>query len=321
MGSKHMVGAAVSAWVMVVGCGTSELENVSSPALESASAELIERNGSNLNGSNLNGSNLNGQSLNSKLVSVNYAGAQRVGMSTPLDETWVEGSQLQGLLGSEELSGTDFQQMLLTGNLENGATVTLRVDNVYPGTGADLDVWSYRVSYQDASTGQWNPLCTKPDGAATNAIALENRWDYGQGVTGGGSKIYDTTSFTFACEGAALAKCVRLGYAPFRNANGVSLEDHHQACTRMLRADFCGDGTSYTTDGNWVNLYDSVNVQVDTELWSREAAWDTAGAQCFTSQTRATAPIQCASGKLVDSCATSFSVGTLIISETPDTQP
>jgi hypothetical protein len=320
MGSKRMVGAVVSAWVVVVGCGPSEPELASSPALERATAELTETNGSNLNGSNLNGSNLNGPELNRRLVSVNYAGARREGMSTPMDEVWLEGSQLYALLGAEELSGTDFQQMRLVGNLENGSTVTLRIDNVYPGFDADADVWTYRVSYQDPADGLWYPLCTKAGGTPTNAIALENRWHYGQGVAGGGSKIYDATSFTFACEGAALAKCVRFGYAPWRNVNGQSLADHHQACTRMVRADFCGDGTSYTSDGKWVNLYDSLSVQTDTESWAKEAAWNGGGAQCFTSHTRATAPIQCASGRLVETCGASFSPGTLIISETPVTE-
>jgi hypothetical protein len=321
MGSKHMVGAVVSAWAVMVGCGPSEPEQVSSSSLQRVEAELNAQNGSNLNGSNLNGSNLNGPELNRRLVSVNYAGARRTGMTGGLDEVWVEGSQLLGLLGAEELSGTDFQQMLFTGNLENGGAVTLRVDNVYPGTGADQDVWSYRVSYQNAEDGQWYPLCTKSDGSATNAIALEGRWDYRQGVAGGGSKIHDTTSFTFACEHAALAKCVRFGYAPWRSVDGVSLADHHQACTRMVRADFCGDGTSYTADGKWVNLYDALSVQVDTESWSKEAAWSTEGAQCFTSQTRASAPITCASGRQMETCGGSFSAGTLIISETPSTQP
>jgi len=320
MGTKHMVGAVVSAWVVVVGCGTSEPELESSSALQSATSELAAANGSNLNGSNLNGSNLNGSSLNRRLVSVNYDGARREGMSTAMDEVWLEGSQLYALLGGEELSGTDFQQMRMTGNLEDGSTVTLRVNNVYPGSGADADVWSYNVSYKDPADGQWYPLCTKPGGAPTNAIALENRWDYRQGVAGGGSKIYDTASFTFACEGAALAKCVRFGYAPWRTKGGQSLEDYHQACTRMVRADFCGDGTSYTSDGKWVNLYDALSVQTDTEAWTKEASWSTAGAQCFTSHTRAIAPIQCASGRLVETCGESFSPGTLIISETPVTQ-
>jgi hypothetical protein len=317
MVSKRMVGAAVSAWVVVVGCGPSEPELASSSALESVAAELAATNGSNLNGSNLNGSNLNGPALNRKLLSVSYAGAWREGMSTAMDEVWLEGSQLYAQLGGEELSGTDFQQMRMVGNLEDGSTVTLRVDTVYPGSGADVDVWSYRVSYQDPADGLWYPLCTKPGGVPTNAIALENRWDYRQGVAGGGSKIYDTANFTFACENAALAKCVHWGYAPWRTQGGQSLEDYHQACTRMVRADFCGDGTSYTADGKWVNLYDALSVQTDTESWSREAAWSTAGAQCFTSYTRATAPIQCASGRLLETCGESFSPGTLIISETP----
>jgi hypothetical protein len=109
---------------------------------------------------------------------------------------------------------------------------------------------------------------------------------------------------------------VRFGYAPWRSVNGVSLEQHHQACTRMVRADFCGNGTSYTVDGNWVNIYDSLSVQLDTEAWVPEAEWTAGGATCFTSQTRATTPIACGE-KLVPSCATSFSNKALLISETP----
>ena len=35
--------------------------------------------------------------------------------------------------------------------------------------------------------------------------------------------------------------------------------DHHQACVRMVRADYCGDGRSWTVNGRRVNL--SVNAR------------------------------------------------------------
>jgi hypothetical protein len=187
---------------------------------------------------------------------------------------------------------------------------------VVAGTGAQQDVWDYRVSYQDPNDGLWYPICKNADGTAANAIPLEGRWDYRQGVAGGGSKIDDMTTFTFACEGAALAKCVHFGYKPWESVNGVSLADYHQTCTRMIRADFCGNGTSYTVNGNWVNLYDSVSVQLDTETWGKEAQWNAQGATCFTSHTRATTAISCGE-KLVPSCGESFSSNTLLISEVP----
>jgi hypothetical protein len=313
MGAKHVVGAALAAWV-VVGCGMAEPQELS-PSIGTAASELAVDNGRNLNGRNLNGT-----LLNRSIVSVRYDGARREGMSIPLTETWLEGSVFHGLVDTEELSGMDFQQVRFIANLDDGSTVTLRIEGVTPGVGAQQDVWSYQVTYRDPATGQWNPICTAADGKAVDAIPLEYRWNYGQGVAGGGAKIYDTTSFTFACKGAALAKCVEFGYAPWRSVNGESLEGYHQACTRMLRGDFCGDGTPHTVDGNLVNLYDAASVQVDTESWLAEAEWTTQGATCFTSNTRAPAPFQCANGRQMDACGSSFSPGTLLISEIPGAQ-
>jgi ADYC domain len=316
MGANRMVAVVIGALV-VGGCGISETEQGPESSLGMANANLVVTNGSHLNGSHLNGSHLNGSGLNQLLVSVSYEGAKPVGIGTALDQVWLEGTELRGQLGADELSGPDFHNTRFVGNLENGGTVALRIDSVVQGSGAEQDVWSYRVSYQDPTDMQWYPICPTADGSPANAIALENRWNYQAGVAGGGAKIYDSTAFTFACEGAAIAKCVHYGYKPWQSLNGVSLEDFHQTCTRMIRADFCGNGTSYTHDGNWVNLYDTLSVETDTESWVPEAEWTTQGASCFTSQTRATETIQCSDGRLVPTCATSFSPGTLLISETP----
>jgi hypothetical protein len=315
MGARLAVVAAMFAGGMV-GCGSTDPMEAPAPALVTSVTAVVQVNGREINGREINGREINGTEFGSMLASVRYDGARREGMSTPLEEVWLEGSVFHGLLDSEELSGTDFQGMRFTGTLADGTTLTLRVDGITPGAGADQDVWSYQVSYQHTLDGQWYPICKNADGSAANAIPLENRWDYREGVAGGGSKIYDASVFTFACEGAGLAKCVRFGYAPWRSVDGVSLEQHHQACTRMVRADFCGNGTSYTVDGNWVNIYDSLSIQLDTETWAPEAEWDADGATCFTSQTRATTPIACGE-RLMTSCGTSFSSKALFISETP----
>ncbi len=316
MGAKHVVGAAMVAWA-VVGCGVSEPREQVAPSVGVGVAELASPNGKALNGRNMNGRNMNGTLLNRAIVSVRYDGAKREGMSTTLDEVWLEGSVFHGLMDVEELSGMDFQQMRFLGELDDGSTVALRIESITPGTGPQQDIWKYQVSFQEPTDGQWYPICTTAEGTPLKAIPLWNRWNYGEGVAGGGAKIHDPGAFTFACEGGALAKCVEFGYAPWRSVAGESLEGTHQACTRLVRADFCGDGTSYTVDGTWVNLYDAMSVQVDTESWLAEAEWNTEGAICFTSQTRATSPIQCADGRLVETCASSFTPGTLLISETP----
>jgi hypothetical protein len=310
MGARGFMGVVVAGWV-VVGCGVAESDMTQAPSLETAVQATVISNGREQNGPALNGS-YQGRTI----VSVRYAGARREGMSTALDEVWLEGSALHGLMGGDELSAPDFQNVRFTGVLDNGNPVTLRVEGITQGSGADQDLWSYQVTYQEPMTGQWYPVCPGTDGTPQGAIAMENKWNYQQGVTGGGSKLYDASSFTFACEGGALGKCARYGFAPWRTVNGVSLEEHHQACTRMVRADFCGDGTSYTVNGNLINLYDSLSIQQDTELWVAEAEWTSEGASCFSAHTRATTAIQCGE-RLVSSCGASFAPKTLLISETP----
>jgi hypothetical protein len=310
MGAQGIMGAMVAGW-LVVGCGVAEPDMARAPSLETAVQKIVASNDRNQNGPLLNGS-YQGRVL----VSVQYDGARREGMSTAFDEVWLEGSALHGLMGGDEFSALDFGNVRFTGSLDDGTSVTLRVEGVTQGSGTDQDVWTYQVTYLEPSTGLWNPICPAADGTAQGAIAMESKWDYRQGVLGGGSKVYDTASFTFACDGGALAKCVHFGFAPWRTVNGVSLEEHHQACTRMVRADFCGDGTSYTVSGNLINLYDSFGIQQDTEAWVPEAEWTSAGASCFSSQTRATTTIQCGE-RLVPSCGSSFAPTTLLVSETP----
>ena len=45
----------------------------------------------------------------------------------------------------------------------------------------------------------------------------------------------------------------------------MSLASYHQACTRMARADYCGDGTSHTQDGTWIEYYDKL-IKVKPEV-------------------------------------------------------
>ncbi|MCP3136368.1 ADYC domain-containing protein [Pyxidicoccus xibeiensis] len=294
------------------------------PTLETRVAELASPNGRGLNGRGLNGRGLNGAELGGLLVSVDFAGVRSASsVDDPMSAVWLQGSVFHGLEAGTQRSGQDFLGARFTGNLDNGAKVELRVDDIQPGTGTDADVWSYRVSYRDTASGLWKPACTAADGSAVGAIAVDASWNYQEGVAGGGARFDSPGVFTFACEGAAIAKCVRFGYRPWgTTADGRSLADHHQACTRMVRADFCGDGTSYTQDGNWVNLYDAVGVQTDSEAWRFEAEWTADGASCFSASTRAgSQPVSCPAKANVTACGerTHFRSGTLLMSEVPPT--
>ncbi|MFY0563388.1 ADYC domain-containing protein [Archangium lansingense] len=327
----------VVAAVGVVACG-GEVPVQSQAHLGERESSLSARNGANLNGANLNGSDLNGSDLNGQalsgvLVSVDFAGASLDGQmqsarlsqgsswhESSFDEVWLEGSTFHGMYDGRHISGREFLLARFLGNLGDGSQVALRVDAVTPGQDENADVWTYRVSYQSPADGNWYPICRDASGQPANAIAVAGYWDYRQGLPGvGGRKYEDPRAFTFACEGAAIAKCIRFGYKPWASVGGVSLSAHHQACTRLIRADYCGDGTSHTVNGQWVNLYDAVGVQQDTETWGSEAEWGTEGALCYTDHNRAHETVSCPNAPAKVQCGTpeAFSTGTLLQSETP----
>jgi hypothetical protein len=267
--------------------------------------ELIAANGMSLNGMSLNGMSLNGMSLNG--MSLN--GMSLNGMS-------LNGSQLTGFNSSGQIiSGSGLVGARMTGQLASGGTLNLRIDSASTLAAPNSDVWAYGVSYQSGTT--WVPMCGTVDGAPVLAVPLAGTWDYRAGVKEGGAWTASSTSFSLGCRGAALAKCVELGYKPWKTVGGTLLRDHHQACTRAIRADYCGNGTSYTRDGNLINIYDNKGIQADgSSTWPIDAEWIAAGARCIH-HARAWS-----SGHGIPACFASkagqcgnFSKGALIINE------
>src|SRR5205814_7622470 len=89
--------------------------------------------------------------------------------------------------------------------------------------------------------------------------------------------------FTLACETGAIGKCVQWGYRPWEARGGRSLAELHQACTRMARADYCGDGRSHTSENTTIDYYDELGVQSPARAdrgpaHPFEAAWAPDGA-------------------------------------------
>lgn len=205
-----------------------------------------------------------------------------------------------------------------TGHLSNGATIGLRVDDARPGTGANTDVWSYRLSASVAGT--WRSLCADATGSPGYADSVRGSWNLATGTPGGGAYHPDTTDFTLACQGSSIAKCMELGYKPW-TGHGRELA----ACVRALRGDYCGDGTSYTVSGTLVNLYDDAGVQPDSVAWDTEAVWTADGASCVSQREKTrfwqVAHIQpwCFPGALKPqpSCGAEFTSGAVIITELP----
>ena len=161
---------------------------------------------------------------------------------------------------------------------ESGEPIRLRVDSIeIDPEDTDRELTLYGVSVQIAGSQEWAPYCSPDRDGRSRAIPVEGSWDaHGTWTAGDGA-------ITFACTSGAIGKCVRFGYRPWKQVGGRSLRDHHLACMRMVRADYCGDGTPHTRDGTRIDVYDPLGIQerapddpADPQIF--EAGWSPAGA-------------------------------------------
>src|SRR5262249_12867196 len=114
------------------------------------------------------------------------------------------------------------------------------------------------------------------------ALAVGGWWDQSA------AKHDDPEFFTFACRKGVISKCYRWGYRPWDTRAGaqwgLSGSALHQACTRMARADYCGDGQSWTKTGTLINMWDLDGIQLrgaSEPGFHFEAGWTRDGATCL----------------------------------------
>jgi len=159
---------------------------------------------------------------------------------------------------------------------ERGRPIHLRIDDVTidprdPAGELPLYVFSER-----SADGGWRPHCNADGATTVPAIVVPGSWDPR------GAYDDDPSRTTFACTNGAVAKCVRLGYAPWRSFDGASLREELLACVRMIRADYCGDGVTHTREGTPIAIWDARGViprgDADPDHERFEAAWSADGA-------------------------------------------
>lgn len=173
--------------------------------------------------------------------------------------------------------------------VEGGRDLKLKIADVdLDRQDPEREIYLYTILYRNSVSEQWQNYCqpvrvASPLGNRDNvakAIPLSGSWDR----TG---KHHENDRITFACTNGVLAKCVRFGYKPWKIVQGRSLRDFHQACTRMVRADYCGNGRAHTKDGTAIDIYDRLSIQTRTPQSGMilEAAWSPDGA-VFIDRTR-----------------------------------
>jgi ADYC domain len=157
-----------------------------------------------------------------------------------------------------------------------GRQAQLRIDDVFlDPTDKSGETWLYRFMEQRRGTNAWTPTCN-PDASGLRAgLPIAGTWtEDGRRLSGDG--------MTLTCTSGTMGKCVRAGYRYWKSHAGVPLLDHYLACTRAVRADYCGDGVPHTKEGTLIDISDRIGIQREEAVPGMrfEAAWSADGALC-----------------------------------------
>jgi len=182
---------------------------------------------------------------------------------------------------------------VLQGMGSDGRPVEVAICDAETVPGDNGTTW-YRIEVWNSEAREWENPCVPTEALAhPRALAVGGVWDTGGAHHDVAGKI------TFACQGGVIAKCATWGYRPWASHGGTSLAEAHQACTRMARADYCGNGQSHTREGTLIDYYDSLGLSSratsassswDPARASFEAAWAPDGATCIA-RTRGGDPV------------------------------
>lgn len=266
MNTKTFLGmtACLLTWVCVGGTGCTATQDDDEDVAEVQSA-IVLANAAALNGTVANSSFLNGIRQNG----IRQNGIRQNGIRQ----------------NSNGLEGTDEE----TGITISGAGYTGATMEAVLGDASELSVTIASVSDSDVP-GMFTYVIeangTNVCGASgAKAVLLPGSWDY---LTA--THVADEDHFTVACRGAAIAKCAEWGYRQWdhwtedngTNTQEVSFRAFHQACVRMVRADYCGDGVPHTETGTVIDVWDAAGLQEETpgNTLPLEAEWTPSGAAC-----------------------------------------
>jgi ADYC domain len=261
--------------------------------LETSSDEQFGSNiqGTELQGTQLQGSNIQGMTMQG----FGFAGATLNGAA--LTNVHVDKGELVADQNQVTLHGTSLAGAHLYAQVRNisvspptTASVEYRITSVVAETAYDPtntgSTFLYTLEQNVDNLGSWQPACPLDLDGARVAIPLAATWDET------GARVESTTMFTFGCTSGVIAKCYRWGYRPWVTGYG-DLAEMHWICTRLARADYCGNGKSHTHDGTLINIWDTLPSPGPIQHWEAlpgellpellfEAGWRTNGAACLS---------------------------------------
>lgn len=165
--------------------------------------------------------------------------------------------------------------VVVGGDAAAGRQDAFRID----GARADPDdpeITLHDLSTRDAASGAWRPYCVPDERGVAGGLFVAGSWD------ASGTHLHDA-KFSVTCTSGAIGKCIRHGFKPWTTApDGRSGWDYHQACTRLIRADYCGDGRAHTREGVRIEILSRLDpVEEPNSGLAFEAAWTAEGASCL----------------------------------------
>jgi hypothetical protein len=173
-----------------------------------------------------------------------------------------------------EYSGADFVDSVWTVHLEaTDELVELEIVD-FDETGA-ASRYSFMGGTPTAENGEGFTCAQDPE-TGEHSVVLFQDLDVDPDD---GTHFARPSTIYFGCLSGAVGKAAVWGYSPWDTD-----DDMHQTATRAARADFCGDGTSYTVQGTPLQLGDVLHVHefFDPDK-ATEAMWGPDGAQCLLS--------------------------------------
>ena len=160
----------------------------------------------------------------------------------------------------------------------SGRQRRLRIEAVEPDPrDVDGEVMLYSLSEQDPESGEWRNACLPDPQGRRLGFPLPGRF------TADGRYESAPGKLLITCTGGAEGKCVRFGYKPWGKApDGAPLTEAYNACVRLVRADYAGDGRGTTRNGQPIDIYDSLGVlsPANDPSYEFEAGFDEKGAIC-----------------------------------------
>jgi hypothetical protein len=292
----NIVTRVCIAGIAALGASACAPDAVAISSSEQASTQLapMQQQGTELQGMQLQGMQLQGMQLQGmtmqgfQFTSAGLGGAPLINLRVEAGELVAEQDQVT--LRGAELVGAHLYARV--GDPEADPPVTVLVEyRITDITGEDPkydptstgSTFLYTLEQNVGNTGSWQPACRADLDGRSVAIPLAATWNPH------GDRVASSALFTFGCTTGVIAKCYRWGYRPWVTGYG-DLAAMHWACTRLARADYCGDGVSHTHDGTWINLWDNLPPPGPIQQHGAsplkgmhfEAAWNTEGAVCLS---------------------------------------